>query len=137
MSHAQEITPAELRRLPGSLREHQRRQAALLTYLALNRVPAMPIHTGPRVARGPDGEWQLRKNTEQRGCADVLACLPPDGRLALFELKTGRARRSKAQVAVHKRFADAGALCIEVRDVVRDVGPHMPRGSRLNQGGTR
>ncbi len=82
-----------------------------------------------------DGGFELRKNAAQIGLADVLACLPPYGRLALLDIKTGGARLSRAQRALHERFAAAGALCLPVRDV-RDLQPYMPAGrSRIQSHG--
>jgi len=112
------------RSLKGSYRTHQDLQRAVLDLCALRGVPAVPIHTGPRVAPRPDGGFDLRGNRAQRGVSDVLACLPPDGRLALVELKTGGARRSPEQVRVHQRFLAAGALCLVVR-CATDLEPHL------------
>jgi hypothetical protein len=121
------LSAAELRRTAaGSLAAHEERQEAVLTYLALNGVPAVPVHTGPRVRPRAGGGFDLKQNTPQIGLADVLACLPPHGRLALLDIKSGRARLSRAQRALHARFAAAGALCLAVRDV-RDLEPHLPR----------
>lgn len=101
----------------GSLAAHQELQAAALKLLALHRVPAIPLHTGPRVAPRAGGGFELRKNKEQRGAGDVLACLPPFGQLAFLEFKTGGASRSPEQIRVHEEFARAGAVCLVVRDV--------------------
>ena len=117
------VTAAQLRRMPiGSLAAHEQLQAAVLTYLRLSGCPATPIHTGPRVAPRAGGGFQLRGNRAQRGMADVMACLPPHGRLALIEIKSGRATRSREQRDLHQRFEAAGALCLVVRDV-RELEP--------------
>lgn len=113
-------------RLPGSVAAHESLQEAVLTYLSLHRVPAVPIHTGPRVRPREGGGFELRANRKQRGLSDVMACLPPDGRLALLELKTGTARRSPEQVAMQERFAKAGAHCAVIRDVL-DLEPLVAR----------
>lgn len=101
----------------GSQRAHQALQEAAIRMLALYGLPAVPVHTGPRVSVGRGGAVELRGNAAQRGLADVLTCLPPSGRLVLLEFKTGGARRSTAQVEMHERFRAAGALCLVVRDV--------------------
>lgn len=101
----------------GSLAAHQELQAAALDLLALHRIPAMPLHTGPRVAPRAGGGFELRANKAQRGAGDVLACLPPFGQLAFLEFKTGGASRSPEQVRVHEEFARAGAVCFVVRDI--------------------
>jgi len=112
------IAARELKRiLPGSLAAHQSLERAVLDRLALERVPAVPIYTGPRLGRGPAGAFELRGNPGQRGFADVLAILPPIGLALLIEIKSGRAHRSPAQAAVRRRFEAAGALCLLVRDV--------------------
>ncbi len=131
------ITAAELRRSPiGSLAAHEELQSAVLTYLRLSGCPAVPIHTGPRVAPRPGGGFQLRRNRAQRGMADVVACLPPHGRLALIEIKSGRAQRSREQRDTHQRFSAAGALCLVVRDV-RELEPHVGTSrTQFGSGGT-
>jgi hypothetical protein len=119
---------AEFRRaLKGSYRAHQDLQRAVLELCALRGVPAVPIHTGPRVAPRAGGGFELRGNRAQRGVSDVLACLPPSGRLALIELKTGGARRSLEQARVHERFHAAGALCLVVRSIA-DFEPYLAGG---------
>jgi hypothetical protein len=112
------------RTLKGSYRAHQDLQRAVLELCALHGVPAVPIHTGPRVAPREGGGYELRGNRAQRGVSDVMACLPPHGQLALIELKTGGARRSPEQVRVHERFQAAGALCLVVRSAT-DLEPHL------------
>lgn len=122
------ITAAQLRRMPiGSLAAHEQLQTAVLTYLALNGLPATPIHTGPRVRPRAGGGYELRRNRAQLGMADVLTCQPPAGRLVLLELKSGQAQRSRAQRELHDRFSAAGALCLVVRDV-RELVPHFGTG---------
>lgn len=117
------VTSAQLRRLPiGSLAAHEHLQAAVLTYLTLSGWPATPIHTGPRVAPGAAGGYELRGNRAQVGMADVLSCDPNSGRLVLLELKSGQAKRSRAQRELHERFEAAGAWCLVVRDV-RELEP--------------
>jgi hypothetical protein len=122
------ISSAELRSLAiGSLAAHEQLQAAVLTFLQLNGVPAVPVHTGPRVRPRAGGGFDLKRNSGQRGLADVLACMPPLGRLLLIDLKTGHARLSSEQAQLHRRFADAGARCLTVRSL-DDLKPHMPIG---------
>ena len=108
----------DLRRLlPGSNRRHQELQEAVLQWLGWKHIPAVPVHTGPRVTPLGDGAFGLRGNPAQRGLADVLAVLPPLGRTALLEIKTGRAHRSRAQVDLHARLGAAGALSLTVRSL--------------------
>lgn len=122
------ITAAELRRMPtGSLAAHEELQAACLTFLKLNGVPARAIHTGPRVRPREGGGFDLRKNLGGRGMADILAALPPDGQLLLIDLKTGNARLSAEQREFHDAFRAAGAICLEVHDV-RDLLPYLGTG---------
>jgi hypothetical protein len=133
------VSAAELRsRAIGSLAAHEQLQAAVLTFLRLSDVPAMPVFTGPRVRPRAGGGFELKHNAEQRGLFDVVACLPPLGRLLLVDLKTGKATLSSEQRLVHKRFTAAGALCLVVREL-RDLMPHMPIGRARIQahGGTR
>ncbi len=104
--------------LPGSHASHESLQKAVLDLLALQGIPAMPVYTGPRVAPTGAGTFVLRSNKAQRGLSDVLACLPPSGRLLLIECKTGGARRSPDQVRLQDQFRAAGAECMGVRDVL-------------------
>lgn len=112
------ISAAEFKRTrKGSLAAHQQLQESALELLAHYRIPAMPLHTGPRVAPREGGGFELRANKAQRGAGDVLACLPPFGQLAFLEFKTGGASRSPEQIRVHEEFARAGAVCLVVRDI--------------------
>lgn len=108
------------RLMGGSHRAHEALQEAVLQMLAPWRIPAVPIHTGPRVRPREGGGWELRGNPRQHGVSDVIACFPPAGLLALLELKTGAARRSKAQERLAERFKRAGAVTAVIRSV-RDL----------------
>lgn len=125
--HARDLTKV----LKGSNRAHEHLVDAMLEYCELRGVPAIPIHTGARIAPRPGGGFDLRKNTRQIGTGDVLACLPPFGRLAFFEGKTGNAQRSREQRKNRDRFEAAGALCVDVRQV-SDLEPYMPGADRTN-----
>jgi hypothetical protein len=124
------------RLVKGSHEAHENLQEAVLQYLALHSVPAVPIITGPRVTPRARGGFELRANAEQRGMGDVIACLPGSGRLALIECKTGHARRSPAQVRMHRRFATSGALCLVVRNVL-ELAPHIAANRPKPAGGSQ
>lgn len=112
------IRGADLARaVGGSHAAHESLQQACLELLRLRKVPAVPIHTGPRVRPRPGGGWDLRQNAAQRGFADIAACIPPAGLLLLAELKTGGARRSAEQVRHAERFRRAGAVTAVIRSV--------------------
>lgn len=112
------IAACDLRRtLPGSMRAHQSLLAAVLDWCTLHKLPAVPVHTGPRVAPRAEGGYELRGNPGQHGLADLLVILPPFGRAALVELKTGKAHKSAAQVECHRRLGAAGALSLTIRNV--------------------
>ena len=108
----------------GSYSAHESLVTAALQYLALQKIPAIPIFTGPRVRPRPGGGFDLRANPLQLGFADIAAAAPPDGQLWLIECKTGRASRSPEQVELHGRFRAAGTLCIVIRNVL-DLRPHV------------
>lgn len=113
------IRAADLPRVVGgSHAAHESLQEACLRLLALRKVPAVPIHTGPRVRPRKGGGWDLRRNAAQRGFADVAACLPPAGLLLLLELKTGGARRSPEQIRFAARFERAGAVTAVIRNAL-------------------
>lgn len=118
MSPQQHIAAAELHRhLHGSREAHQSLQASVLWILQRLQVPAVPLFTGGKPYPVGEGLYRLGKNQEQVGISDVLACLPPAGRMWLIELKTGAASRSTVQIARQKEFAAAGALTSVVRSV--------------------
>ena len=105
------------RAVGGSQQAHQSLITAALSYLAMNGIPAVPIHTGARLTASAGGRLRHYGNPEQHGMSDILATLPPNGRAWLIEGKTGTARRSPAQVRFHERFARAGALVTVIRQV--------------------
>jgi len=108
----------DLRRVrPGSLSAHKALIEAILQWCELYRLPAVPVHTGARVKPRPGGGFDLFGNPGQHGLADVIVVLPPFGRLALVEGKTGRARKNPAQVRCHARLGAAGALSLVVREI--------------------
>ena len=112
------IAARDLRQvLHGSMSAHKQLVEAILLWCTLNRLEAVPVHTGPRVKPRPGGGWDLFGNPGQHGLADVIVVLPPFGRLALVEAKTGRAHKSTAQVECHRRLGSAGALSITIRNV--------------------
>lgn len=118
-SRPRTITARELREnRKGSYAAHEALQVAVLNLLRLRRMPAVPVHTGPRVTPIGGGAFRLRSNAAQHGLSDVLTCLRPSGRLVLIECKTGNARRSPEQVRLQADFSAAGALCLVVRDVL-------------------
>ena len=109
---------------------------ACLTYLRLHGIPAIPIHTGPRVAPNGDGTFSLRHNRRQAGFGDIVAPLPPGGQLLLIDVKTGKARLSHEQLELHEQFRKTGARCLIVRDITdlaeiaREAGKWRARGGR-------
>lgn len=106
------------RQRKGSMASHQELQRAVLDWFRLHGIPAVPVHTGPRVIPLPGGQgFRLLANASQRGFSDVMACLPPHGRLGMVELKTGKAKRSAEQVEMQRRFARAGAITLVVYDI--------------------
>jgi len=126
-----------MRAVKGSYRSHQQLQDACLQLCTLRGVPARAIHTGPRVAPRGDGGFELRGNRAQAGVSDIMVCLPPHGRLALWEVKSGKARRSPEQVRVQQEFAAAGAQCEVIRSIedAQRCLAGVPRST--HQGGNR
>lgn len=137
MSPTVRMSAAQFKReRKGSYAAHQELEQAAIALLRLHRVPARPIHTGPRVAPRPGGGFDLRKNGAQKGVADILGCLPPFGQLLFIDLKSGSARPTRDQLAVQEEFTRAGAVYLFVRDIAdldlflrtRDVTPAASRG---------
>ena len=123
------ISPAELvRRTHGSLESHETLLDAVRRKLQLEAdLESIPIYTGGIPRYLPGGALTLRKNPDQEGFADVflmyLDTLQLHGRevvisrAAFLEMKTGRARRSAAQVKRKRHFESFGAVCPLVRTV--------------------
>jgi len=76
------------------------------------------------------GAWaRLKRNPEQVGMADVIGCLPPDGKLLWLECKTGNARQTPAQEARADAFARGGALVVvagSVAELMAALHFHVP-----------
>lgn len=120
----------------GSTRAHHARVSACLDWLALHKIPAVPISTTGIPVPNARGTFDLKRNPRQVGISDIMACLETPamlregyetrqpfpgcfiGRLILIEVKTGNATRTAAQRAMQDRFAAAGAICFVVRDVL-------------------
>jgi hypothetical protein len=112
------LSARDLRRvMPGSISAHKSLIEAILYWCVLNRLPAVPVHTGPRVKPRPGGGFDIFGNPGQHGLADVIVVLPPFGRLVMVEAKTGRAHQSAAQRECHARLGSAGAMSVTVRNV--------------------
>ena len=85
---------------------------ACLEYLRLRGIHAWQAQAGAVQTR--QGRWV---RLSPAGTPDILAILPPGGRLMGVEVKTGTGRRNKAQRAWHEAATRAGALVLTVRDV--------------------
>jgi hypothetical protein len=87
-----------------------------LQLLALRRIPAWRANTGAARIAGANGRRRfVRFNV--KGCADVLAVLPPSGRLLAVECKMPGRRPSADQRAFLDNIAGAGGLAVVVRDL--------------------
>jgi hypothetical protein len=100
-------------RLPGSASAHASLLAATVTLLRMNGVPCSAVNQVPQ--KLADGRW--RNLGASNAIGDVVACLPPTGRLACLEVKSGGSRVRREQRSVADAFAAAGALCVTVRSV--------------------
>lgn len=126
------VSPAELRGLTkGSLGQHEELvEAVRLRLLTLGGLQAVPIYTGGIPKFLPGGKLTLRRNPHQKGHADLEVhyldlcpgCGLPHARTAFLECKTGRARRSPAQVRTKTHLESLGFLCLLVRRQ-EDVDP--------------
>ena len=133
------------RLLGGSTRAHHARVSACLDWLALHKIPAVPIATTGIPVPGKRGGFELKSNPRQVGISDIMACLTRTaelhmlggeseihgiGQLVLIEVKTGNARRTPEQSAQQARFAAAGALCLVIRCVDElhvAIAQYLPR----------
>lgn len=91
---------------------HTRLVKACLDLLKIRGIPAWKNNTGS--VRMPSGSWVA---FSAPGLPDVLAILPPTGRLAGFECKTGRGRLTPVQRAARDRLIAAGAFFAIVSDI--------------------
>lgn len=126
----QHVTIGQLRAmLGGSQRAHEDLVRGCLDLLAMHRIPATPISTTGIPVQRSDGSLALKTNEEQEGFSDIVLCLPPMGRMGLFEVKTGKAKRTPAQREMQARYKAAGALVLEIRsidDVQRMLQQYSP-----------
>jgi hypothetical protein len=83
----------------------------VLAWLALRGVP----HWRANAGGGLRGKRPIKGNPE--GTPDVLAVLPPAGRLCGIECKSARGRERPGQRAWRERAQAAGALCLVVRSL--------------------
>ena len=84
---------------------------ACLQLLALRGVPCWRANTGAARFGGRFVKFNVA------GCADVIGCLPPSGRLLAVEVKKPGGRVRPAQRAFLARVATAGGLALVVHDV--------------------
>jgi len=82
-------------------------QLDILTYLKWRRIPADPTHS-------------TRNHPEVKGMLDIMAALPPTGRMCLLEVKSEDGIVSAEQEAIMKKYHAAGAMVAVVR-CVEDV----------------
>lgn len=66
------------------------------------------------------GVWEIKTQSQgfqRRGVPDILACLPPDGRLLAIEVKGPRGKVSPEQEAELTQIAASGGLAIVARSL--------------------
>jgi len=105
-------------RLPGSTRAHDALLRACEAWLKLQGIPVAVINQRP--VQRKDGSWSSPGASV--GLADLVACVPPTGRLLLLEVKSARSRPRPAQIAAAGRWTKAGAQWALVRDVAELPG---------------
>jgi hypothetical protein len=91
----------------------------ILQLLALRRVPAWRNNSGAFVLGTGKARRFFRAGV--KGGADVLAVLPPGGRLLAIEAKVGRNAPTADQRAFLDAVESAGGLAVVVRDVAELV----------------
>lgn len=92
-------------------------------WLAMNRIFAWPNQTG---AAKIDGRFV---HYGKLGSGDILAVLPPNGRHAEFEAKTGQGRQQKGQKEHQRMIASQGGLYLvfrSVNDLAAQLRYHEP-----------
>lgn len=63
-----------------------------------------------------DGKQQAYRTAPKKGVADVLAVVPPTGRMIAIEVKIGKDRLSPEQEGFLKNIAFTGGLSVVVKD---------------------
>ena len=84
---------------------------AVLSYLSLRGIPATRHHAGEIHRQG------LHMHLGSPGWPDIIAVLPPTGRLLGVECKAEKGKQSPSQVAMGERIEEAGGLYVVVRTV--------------------
>lgn len=79
-------------------------QDGILEYLRWRQIPADPTHS-------------TRNHPEVKGMLDIMAALPPTGRMCLLEVKSEDGIVSAEQEAIMKKYHAAGVLVAVVRSV--------------------
>lgn len=89
---------------------------SVLTLLSLHGIPSWRANSGGGLR--PNGRGGMRPvQANPPGTPDVLAILPPAGRLAGIELKSRKGRLRESQVAWQATARRAGALIIVARSL--------------------
>lgn len=88
---------------------HTELTRAVLEWLTVRGIPSWANNTGAVKV----GERFIRFG--HKGSTDILAIVPPSGRLLAVECKTGSGRLTADQRAFHQTITDAGGLAVVVR----------------------
>lgn len=96
----------------AATRAHDSLVRACMDLLAMRAVPATRVNQKPQLTKKG---W--RSQGADPGTTDIVACLPPSGRVLLIENKTGKARITGDQAAFIIRWTDAGAAALVIHDV--------------------
>lgn len=96
----------------GFTQEHNKLVGDCIAMLEAYKIPCRMVEHG----RG------YRKFVKRGRLPDIVAALPPTGRITLLEIKTGSAVLTDEQERCFEVFLAAGAMCLEVRSL-SDLDP--------------
>lgn len=97
----------------GSASAHSHLCRACQDFLELHGIPVAVINQRPvRLANG-----SYRTPGAPAGFPDIVAGLPPQGRMLLLEVKSGKSRLRPRQLEAGLKWTEAGALWGVIRSV--------------------
>jgi hypothetical protein len=92
---------------------HDSLESACVQYAALQKVKLLKVDAESHFSKF----GRLQANRVTTGIPDRIAVMPPTGRFAGFEFKTGNACLRKNQKALHKTLSDGGGAMFVIKSV--------------------
>jgi len=99
-------------------------QRTILDWLALKHIAHFRLNTGAVIAEYK-GKTRFFRSAPV-GAPDVICCI--NGKMVCLELKRPRKQLTEAQVAFHKEWSKAGAVCVvahSLEEAIVNLSPMM------------